>query len=314
MRILPDFSFLRARAKGLAEASTTPARPDQQQFRVDTTYLRELKDEARDHIGRVVQRVIARRRKWNLVENDALTRYKTAQTEFAQVVQTRPRRGWFQGWPCLNPAVYTAVAAVFILGELPLNMVVFEYARISRTGALVIAAIIGAGVWWFAHETGKILKKYKRTLKDWLILFAVLLGLFFVLYFLAVLRQHFLVQMERAGSGESILTHAFLLVQLLMFVAATVASYARHEPAPRETMRRNRARYIIANVNRPEDIRALYLESQAWRVATNRRRDVYVSSNLEERPSTDNPPLAFYLADFGEEHVTRTPRQLTDPD
>jgi len=305
-----DISFLRAYREGARQAKAMEPIPDEEHFRVDNTYLEVLKNHARALIGDVAGRAGREIDSHQRTRDQAVKKYQECEEKLKQETRDRQKSQWFEGRPCLSRTVYSIVLVLMLIGELPLNSIVFRLLDTPEIMNMAFALIVGVVLLGVAHVVGGGLKYYVRTAMDWflggLISFVVVLALIG----LAVLREHYLRKAGGSSVGETTLTYAFVVVQCMIFWGAVVAAYARHEPAAIGRLRSTRDVYVHASTMMDKARTLFRWESRAWRKGLNRRKDVYVGSNLEHRGEFVQPPLVFPLIDFDDEHVISTPKIL----
>jgi hypothetical protein len=221
--------------------------PDADEF---ADYEMELKNLADENIRRIVaawareDRTLSREYCQALSEFEASKREaEPAQTAYELAVrdhrEATEEMGKHYGTIQLSPYIYMIIMGIIIVGEVPLNAVVFRIFGEAEVMTYVISLVIAVGLPFGAHALGMLLRKepFKQGVLNTESIFTIfamvipLLGIMAVAY---VRQKYFESPTVQAASGiradPAAVTLVFVIINLLIFTVAALASYLTHNP------------------------------------------------------------------------------------
>jgi hypothetical protein len=221
--------------------------PDAEEF---ADYEMELKNLADENIRRIgaawarEDRTLKREYCQALSEFEVCKRdAEPAQAAYEQAVsehrEATAETGKHYGKLQLSHFTYTIIMAIIIVGEIPLNAVVFRIFGEAEVMTYVISLAIAVGLPFGAHALGMLLRKgpFKQGVLTTESIFTVftmvmpLLGIMAVAY---VRQKYFESPTVQAASGIRVdpaaVTLVFIIINLLIFTVAALASYLAHDP------------------------------------------------------------------------------------
>lgn len=154
----------------------------------------------------------------------------------------------------LNPTVYWIVMILIAIGEFPLNAIVFRLFGESEALTYVMSATLGVVLPFAAHFLGILLRKspFREegfTSEKFLTVLTVAVPLF-VIGGVAYWREQYIHQeVDKTLTG---VTLVFMAINLLVFLAAVLASYFAHDPTAEKAqhdLRRAKERLRTAENN-----------------------------------------------------------------
>lgn len=236
-----------AQRRGRKDGAKNIPPPDGEEF---ADYEMELKNLAEENIRRIggawarEDRTLKREYSQALSEFEASKRdagpakgaYEQAAREHREATE---EMGKHYGKIQLSPFAYMIIMAIIIVGEIPLNAVVFRIFGEAELMTYVISLVIAVGIPFGAHALGMLLRKkpFKQGVLTTESIFTILtmvmplLGIMAVAY---VRQKYFESPTVQAISGvradPAAVTLVFIIINLLVFTVAALASYLSHDP------------------------------------------------------------------------------------
>jgi hypothetical protein len=133
-------------------------------------------------------------------------------------------------WRGLGPFVYWPLIGLIVLAEIPLNAFAFRLFRESDLFTYVLTISVAVGLVMCAHAVGLFLAHPSRTRVEDVLVIAFVAIPSAAIVVISFVRYGYLVEVGDFGMGPLVGTLAFALINLLVFGAAVVWSYLRHDP------------------------------------------------------------------------------------
>lgn len=213
---------------------------------------------------------------------------------------------YFEGWPHISKVVSIIFTFILIIGEVPLNTVVFRLFGEADVYNLMVAMVLAAALSMVSFLSSKKLKAFHRNKADWIWIGGSFVFVALALIAAGLLREDYL---ERLGEHVNhAVTFAFLGIQCLIFWGAVILGYASHSPSEKENMQKSRDKWYRSVIRNKKAQSALIWKVSHLQNSIDRIKDVYIGSNLALRREKQQVPLLFYLIDF--DKLIEVPREL----
>ncbi len=236
-----------AQRRGRKDGAKNIPPPDADEF---ADYEMELKNLADENIRRIgaawarEDRTLGREYCQALSEFESSKRdAEPAQAAHEQAVrehrEATEEMGKHYGSIQLSPFIYMIIMGIIILGEVPLNAVVFRIFGEAEIMTYVISLAIAVGLPFGAHALGMLLRKepFKQgvlTTESIFTIFTMVIPLLGIMAVAYVRQKYFESPTVQAASGiradPTAVTLVFVIINLLIFTVAALASYLTHNP------------------------------------------------------------------------------------
>jgi hypothetical protein len=236
-----------AQRRGRKDGAKNIPPPDADEF---ADYEMELKNLADENIRRIGAAWAREDRTLSREYCQALSEFESSKRdgEPAQAAYEQAGRehreateemGKHYGTIQLSPFIYMIIMGIIVLGEVPLNAVVFRIFGEAEIMTYVISLALAVGLPFGAHALGMLLRRepFKQGMLTTESIFTVftmvvpLMGIMAVAY---VRQKYFESPTVQAASGiradPTAVTLVFVIINLLIFTVAALASYLTHNP------------------------------------------------------------------------------------
>lgn len=241
------YSIRYAQRRGRKDGAKNIPPPDVEEFADYEMELKKLADENIRRIGAAwarEDRTLQREYCQGLSEFEACRReaepvkpaYEQAARDHREAIE---EMGQHYGKIQLSPFVYMIIMAIIIVGEIPLNAVVFRIFGEAEIMTYVISLAIAVGLPFGAHALGMLLRKepFKQgmlTTESIFTTFTMVMPLLGIMAIAYVRQKYFESPTVQAISGvradPAAVTLVFIIINLLIFTVAALASYLTHDP------------------------------------------------------------------------------------
>lgn len=286
-------SFWKAYREGVREGKY--GMPEQDQSDGNGCYLAQLEEQARV-VGGKVNRCWTREKDSLLQKIDKSWELYIERRNDVHSLLERHEDRIFESRLCVGSFVHWLLMCLLAIGEIPMNMVVFRLFGENDLFNLLCAIVLALMLPISACVIGVLLKRFQRSKKDIATISGCLLLVLSVLPVLGLIRDHYLI--AKGMSTDRLITISFIIIQYLIFWGALVLSYAHASPLNRHKMQHARDRWIHNSIALQKTEKSRSWEVNYWRNGVDRIKDVYVASNLVNRPEKMPVPLVFYLEDY----------------
>lgn len=208
---------------------------------------------------------------------EAAEEFAEAQKKYHELPPTAIKPGWMYFWLIIIGAI-----------EYPINSMIFSILGASKIETYIMAGVICIGIPLIAHSFGKILRQDTRQFVDKILLAVIPFATLAVLFAVAVLRSDLF---EVIGSEKILGIHIspekatviFIILNVFMFVLATVFSYEGSHPQKRlcDTLKRH---LIIAKRNLAREKKeAIQAEDELEAAETLFQRRLHIRDTAHKR-------------------------------
>jgi len=319
-----------AQRRGRKDGAKNIPPPDAEEF---ADYEMELKNLADENIRRIgaawarEDRILKKDYCQSLSEFEVSKRDAApARAAYEQIVsehrEATEEMGKHYGKIQLSPFIYTIIMAIIIVGEIPLNAVVFRIFGEAEVMTYVISLALAVGLPFGAHALGMLLRKepFKQgvfTTESIFTVFTMVMPLLGIMAVAYVRQKYFESPTVQAASGiradPAAVTLVFVIINLLIFTVAALASYLTHDPvidnwrkklrlATRDLQIRQRrfaevqerqgrvvSRLEKAKAERQNKFEEKKREAEEFRDFVHRMINIYRGANLLTRQNTARP-------------------------
>ncbi|MBM3404911.1 MAG: hypothetical protein FJY10_08485, partial [Bacteroidetes bacterium] len=146
--------------------------------------------------------------------------------------------------PSINPNWALFWLVLIAIAEFPLNSIVFEIFGQERIETYIMSGIICVGIPLMAHFLGKAGRKEIKSGTDKAILIICPLIVLSMLVAIAIIRMLYFKEMTtKINASPETMTIIFVIINIFIFVVATIISYNAAHPKPEE-FKAKRKKYL----------------------------------------------------------------------
>jgi len=204
------------------------------------SYLMELKQlgdaAVRDLINKWSKEDEKLKKKWAECEkekNEALEAHEKAKNEYHAVEERYKKAHGITPIGIKPPGFvrYYLLIAILFICEFPMNSVVFRLFREAEIMTYIVTAGLAIALLMCAHYLGIRLRegKFQNKIEISINIMLIIVPMFTILA-VAITREWYLSKLGVQTSNSHIMLFAFGTFNLIIFLAATIASYSVHDP------------------------------------------------------------------------------------